>query len=101
MQELIGVHLQGSRQFFEVIERNIARAALHMGDEGAMQTGLQGQGLLRPAFAGPQDSDVFREELSRGGRAPGPMGWRGSHTGNCDKLYRLSQPRLSHIYNGR
>lgn len=53
---------EGVGDAFYIVQRDIARAALDMSDEGAMQTALEGELFLRPAPILAQSNDIGGED---------------------------------------
>lgn len=71
-------HAERSGQALQIVQRDVARLALHMRHEGAVQACLEGQRFLRPAARGAQLDQVLgqhRAGAARFGRWR--HGWRG------------------------
>ena len=49
LEQLVGRDAKSNGQAFKVVQRNVPDLPLHMGHEGPVQSGLQGERLLRPA----------------------------------------------------
>lgn len=93
LQQAMHRHLKGHCQLLDVIDRNIANAALHMRDKRAMQFGLKGQIFLRPTLGRPQAAEITRQYHARAFRR-GVIGL--CHPQDGDDMMLLRQSRLRH-----
>jgi hypothetical protein len=95
LEQAIDRHLKRQGELLDVVQGDIASLSLHVGYEGAMKAGLEGQCLLAEATLLPQTNHIERQQLSGWRRRDG-FGLRQGHGVKSSRMLLLSQPRLRH-----
>jgi hypothetical protein len=95
-QQLVGFHAKSPRQPLKIVERDVPRLSLNVGNKRSVQARLESKHLLRPALRVPKRHDVRCEQ--RTCTFSTTKNTAGIHTCECESVQLLSQPLLDHNF---